>query len=182
MYSSIPSKDTCHRRIKRVTKQTVYNCINDFLAWGYVRKRGRNEMRNHRQGHLPVIHWPKLKSIVLEDPSLFIDEMRDKLNEQCNTKYHYSVIAKALVKHNLIWKKITRMARQQDHVLRREYQDTICRYKADQIYCFDESHFDQITGQRKRGRTRRGRPCVMRSQFQGTRTRATLMDLFCLLN
>ena len=76
VYSSIPSKDTCHRRIKRVTKQTVYNCINDFLAWGYVRKRGRNEMRNHRQGHLPVIHWPKLKSIVLEDPSLFIDEMK----------------------------------------------------------------------------------------------------------
>ena len=29
----------------RVRKQTVYNCINDFLAWGYVRKRGRNTIK-----------------------------------------------------------------------------------------------------------------------------------------
>lgn len=157
IFSSIPGVDTCHSRIKRVRKQTIYNVINDFLAWGYVRKRGRKIRRNHRRGHLRAEHWSNLENIVLAEPFLFIDELRDKLNAECNTRYHYFVVQKALIAHDYTWKKIERIARQQDHVLRRRYRDLISRYKSDQIYFFDECHIDENSGQRKYGRSRRGR-------------------------
>ena len=34
--------------------------------------------------------------------------------------------------------KITRITRQRNHVLRRQYVDTISRFKAEQMYCLDE--------------------------------------------
>ena len=49
-----------------------------------------------------------------------------------------------------------------------------------QIYFFDESHIDELTGRRQRGRWRRNTPLVIPTDFQGTRTRTTLMGLFSL--
>ena len=63
--------DTCHKRIHRVCKQTIYNVINDWLAYGYVRKRGNNVIVNHRSGHLHQEHWEVLEKIVIEKPWLF---------------------------------------------------------------------------------------------------------------
>ena len=178
IYSSKPGIDTCHARIKRVKKTCVYDVINDYLAWGYVRQRGRNITKNHRRGHLRTEHWASLERLIKEKPYLYIDEIRDAVNTKYNMTYHYSVIQKALLAHNYTWKKIETMARQQNLVRRRQYLDLIERHDAKQMYFFDESHIDEITGCRTYGRSRRGRRCIVRRTYGGTRTRLSLLGLF----
>ena len=106
--------------------------------------------------------------------------MRDELNSTCDTNYKIDVIKKALLTHRYTWKKIERITREQDHMLRREYHETIKHIKSWQIYFFDESHIDETTGRRPRGRSRRGRKLTAPHDFMGTRTHATLMGLFSL--
>ena len=62
IWSSNPKRDTCHKRIRRVRKQTVYNVIHDWLAYGYIRQRGHNRVVNHRDGHFLDAHWSTLKN------------------------------------------------------------------------------------------------------------------------
>ena len=125
-----PSVDTCQSRIARVGKQCVYNTITDFLAWGYIRERQSNLGRCPKAGRMLPEDWMQLERIVLDKPWLYVDEMRDELNSTCDTNYKIDVIKKALLTHRYTWKKIERITREQDHMLRREYHETIKHIKS----------------------------------------------------
>ena len=150
IWSSNPRRDTCHKRIRRVRKQTVYNVIHDWLAYGYIRQRGHNRVVNHRDGHFLDAHWPTLERIITDTPWLYLDELRKKVNEICGTQHKDGVIERAMLSHDYSWKKITRMAKERDHVDRRKYHNLIQKVKPWQIYFFDESHTDELSGRRRR--------------------------------
>ena len=115
---------TCHYLIGRVSKQTIYNAVNDFLAWRYVRERPPNR-RPIREGTLVDQDWNKLVQIILDKPWLYLDEITKALNEHCDTRYKEGVVENAILRHDYTWKVMDEIAGQQDEVERRRFRTLI---------------------------------------------------------
>ena len=103
-----------------------------------------------------------LREIVEDDPSLYLDEMADKLNEFFEmTNTHYAV-DKALREDGFTLKELQHRAMLQDAAERAAYLEELANYPPHTLIYVDEMSTTNRTKRRRRGRARRGRVPFMK--------------------
>lgn len=129
---------------------------------------------NHRPGPTPLLNAEDMHFIseLLErEPCLFLDELRDWLQEGREKQVSIMTLHRSLRKLNITGKHVTKQAAERNNFLRAIWEGEMARYDDPDVFIFlDESAVDNKTSQRNKGRSRRGTPCVRRATFiRGTR-------------
>ncbi|PPR05263.1 hypothetical protein CVT26_012410 [Gymnopilus dilepis] len=148
---------------------TVYNVIDNFRNFGVVhnplnRPAGRPRLLTDEDTAF-------LESLLDANPSMYLDEMQQKLHDICGTDVSIATISRALRRANLTHKTVTKAAAERDEELRAIWEGVMVQYTDPELFVFlDESAVDDRTGQRTQGWSHMGTPCVRRMSFlRGTR-------------
>lgn len=147
--------------------------INNILHYHYEFGQSTNPF-NRRPGPAPLLNAEDMAFIdeLLErEPCLFLDELQDRLEEGRGKRVSMSTLYRNITKLNITGKRVTKQAAERDNVLRAIWEGEMAQYDDPDVFVFlDESAVDNKTGQRNKGRSRRGTPCVRRATFiRGTR-------------
>jgi transposase len=129
---------------------------------------------NQRPGRAPLLNVEDMEYIdeLLErDPCLFLDEIQDRLEEDRGKRVSMATLHRNVDKLNITAKRVTKQAAERSELLRAIWEGEVAQYDDPDMFVFlDESAVDNRTGQRNKGRSRRGTPCVRRATFiRGTR-------------
>lgn len=154
------------RRFPFVHKSTVYRTLNTFAATGKITVRGKNNVFKMSSHHLSL-----LKSIVDNDPQLFLDEIQEALFQQSGVQFSISTISVALrskLKYTL--KILEQRAIQRSFEERTKFCKLIDELIEDgatpEMFCFiDESHVTRMSARRRRGRSLRGKKITVSNKF-----------------
>lgn len=127
----------------------------------------------------------KLKAIVKDDPSLFLDEMRERLPLQSGTWWFISKIHSVLTKE-LEWtlKIASVRARQQNELDRNAYKTAIeqCVIFPEQVVFLDETFKGRNASRQRRCWLPRGVTPVLIEHFSGHHTKRYSMLAACSIN
>lgn len=106
-----------------------------------------------------------LANTVKSTPSIFLDELQEKLLAERSIEVSLATISRSLARLALSEKSLAKEAAERDDMLRAIWQFEIGQYDAHQLVFLDESAVDDQTGYRTRGRAPIGRACVCRTTF-----------------
>lgn len=146
-----------------ITVRTVQNIL--------ATKRNHNSLRNPRRlpaGRRRILEHDDnayISSILAAQPTLFIDEIRDRLEAARGTSVSLSTLSRTITRVGLSHKKISQEALERNDLLRASWQVRMGKYTSDQLVFIDESAVDDHTNQRAYGYSMLGRACVQRATF-----------------
>lgn len=140
--------------------------INTINRWSYEFLMNRSYKKvklPNKKGNNRIAprHVAALGEIVEQEPRLYLDEMRDLLQEKVGRLFHTSTIWRALyaaAPHGLglTWQVLQRRAREACADERQLFRDATRGFAAEQFIWVDESHCDPKSCHRKRGYQPRG--------------------------
>jgi hypothetical protein len=112
-----------------------------------------------------------LHALLAANPTLYIDELQTRLLSVWNINLSIATISWILAQYELTWKRLHKVAAEQDEELRGVWEADMAQYQdADVFVTLDESAVDSKVLQRHFGRSLAGTPCVQRAAFlRGTR-------------
>ena len=107
-----------------------------------------------------------LKSLLESNPTLYLDEIKEKLETVRNVSVLMATISRFLWSRDFTWKTVSRKALEGDRIVRACWEAETAQYVDPDYFVFiDESHIDQKTAQRQHGWAPVGLPLVERSTF-----------------
>jgi transposase len=107
-----------------------------------------------------------LKSLLESNPTLYLDEIREKLETVRNVSVSMATISCFLRSRDFTWKTVSRKALEGDKMVRACWEAETAQYVDPDYFVFiDESHIDQKTSQRPRGWAPVGLSPIERSTF-----------------
>jgi len=107
-----------------------------------------------------------LQSLLKSNPTLYLDEIKEKLETVRNISVSMATISRFLRSRDFTWKMVSRRALEGNQMVRACWEADTAQYVGPDCFIFiDESHVDQKTAQRQRGWARVGLPPVERSTF-----------------
>mmetsp|Transcript_9951 Transcript_9951/g.17756 ORF Transcript_9951/g.17756 Transcript_9951/m.17756 type:complete len:266 (+) Transcript_9951:462-1259(+) len=113
--------------------------------------------------------WQFLESLVENDPSIFLSEMRERLREHFGQTFAVSTICTTLRRHGYTWKKLHLLAMRRDKAEEEAWTAAMQMYPAHYFLFADESRKEPKSLHRRRGRGRRGfRVPVYQDLVRGT--------------
>jgi len=143
---------------------TVYNTIRNVRDFGVA----KNPF-NQQAGRLSSLTDDDIKfieALVDANPSMYLDEMQQKLQDIRETDVSIATISRSLRRINLTRKTVTKAAAERDAELRAVWEGMMSQYTDPELFVFlDESAVDGRTGQRTQGWSRMGTPCVRHMSF-----------------
>ena len=143
----------------------VYNVIRNYRDFGQV--RNPFTCRAGRPSSLTNDDLSFLKEILEANPSLYLDEMQQKLSDVREVNVSVATISRALrYDINLSRKGVTKAAAERNEVLRSAWEAKMAEYTDPDLFvALDESAVDDKTGQRQFGWSSVGTQCVRRMSF-----------------
>ena len=122
-----------------------------------------------RTGRPPILDdddaW-YLKSLLESNPTLYLDEIKEKLEAVRNVSVSMATISRFLRSRDFTWKMVSKKASEGDKMVRACWEAETAKYIDPDYFIFiDESHVDQKTAQRKNGWAPVGLPPVERTTF-----------------
>lgn len=107
-----------------------------------------------------------LKSLLESNPTLYLDETKEKLETVRNVSVSMAMISRFLWSRDFTWKTVLRKALEGDRIVRVCWEAETAQYVDPDYFVFiDESHINQKTAQRQHGWAPVGLPPVKRSTF-----------------
>lgn len=107
-----------------------------------------------------------LKSLLESNPTLYLDEIKQKLEAVRNVSVSMATISRFLRSRDFTRKMVSRKALEGDRMVRACWEVETAQYVDPDCFVFiDESHVDQKTAQRQHGWALVGLPPVERSTF-----------------
>ena len=93
-----------------------------------------------------------LKTLLESNPTLFLDEIKEKLETVRNISVSMATISRFLRSRNFTWKTVSRKALEGNKMVRACWEAETAQYVDPDCFIFiDESHVDQKTAQRQHG-------------------------------
>jgi transposase len=107
-----------------------------------------------------------LCSILMADPTLYVDELREWLDIYRGVTVSLTTIIRTLARMDLTHKHIEAQAAERNEELRSVWQVNIGQYEDPEVFVFlDESAVDNVTMQHKDGWSALGQKCVWKAMF-----------------
>ena len=107
-----------------------------------------------------------LKSLLESNPSIYLDEIKQKLEAVCGISVSMATISRFLRSRDFTWKVLVRPAAEANERVRTCYQTETSKFTDPDYFVFiDESHIDRKTAHRSKGWSLIGVPPVERSTF-----------------
>ena len=108
--------------------------------------------------------------LVVDSPAMYLDEIQRQLNSMLILEANLSTICKFLHENGFTWKKLQRVALQQDKFLRELYISDVSVYTRNMIVFVYETGIDKCNTPRKygyslRGKTPRSHGLLVRGEF-----------------
>ena len=142
----------------------VSNVISLYRNCGQV--IAPDTLKNGRPSYLSVGDMSYLQAIVEANPSLYLDEIQERLATNRNLHVSIATVCRALQRIQLPRKLVSKTASQRDEELRTLWEIQMAEYTDPNVFVFlDESAVDQATAHRKYGRSVPGVRCVRRMTF-----------------
>lgn len=134
----------------KVSLGAVHNTVSNFSEYGEY-----SNPSCRRTGRPPILDDDDatyLKALLEADPSIYLDEIKCKLEKVRNVSVSMSTISRFLRKQEFTWKAMAREAKERNQQLQTCYEVETALYDDPSYFVFiDESHVDQKTAQRKNG-------------------------------
>ena len=153
-----------------VATGTVYNVFHRFVQTGDVdpTKPDRTCSRKLSSSEELI-----LVGLILDNPSLYLGEICQKIADITGIQLSPSTVCKVLHKHGLTRKKIQQVALQRSAITRAKFMADMQFFNTSQIVWLDETGCDRQDHIRKYGYSLRGeRPVYHRYLHRGTRVSA----------
>jgi transposase len=145
----------------KVSIGLVSKVINTFEDYGQVTSPFTRRPSEIDQGDLIY-----LESIMSANPSLYLNEIQDKLATSRHLYVSLSTIARTLQHLDLSRKRISKAAAERDEELHTLWEAQMAEYTDPDVFVFlDESAVDQHTALRTHGRSAIGTRCMRRMAF-----------------
>lgn len=107
-----------------------------------------------------------LKALLESNPSIYLDEIKQKLEAVCGVSVSMAMISCFLQSRDFTWKVLTKPALEANERVQTCYQVKTSRFTDPDYFIFiDESHVDQKTTYHSKGWSLTGVPPVERSTF-----------------
>ena len=135
----------------------------------YEESGGPTDPSKRRTGRPQILNdgdaW-YLKSLLESNPTLYLDEIKHKLEVVRGVSVSTATISRFLRSRDFTWKAVSRKALEGDKRVRACWEIETAQYVDPDCFVFiDESHIDQKTAQRRYGWAPIGLPPVDRSTF-----------------
>lgn len=157
--------------------RSVYNVLQLYNRFGatsnpYARLRGR-----HRTLTTADVNY--LHSLLLANPTLYLDELQQQLLDARGVNVSLATISRTLHRLHLSHKNTASPALEQNEMLRAVWQAAHGDIPLEYIVWIDESAVDDRTNQRRMGWAEVGRACVQRATFLRGQRYSVLPALTC---
>lgn len=149
--------------LAQCSESTVYRVLQYFRDHGQVTNpTARTRCRPRLLSNADLEY---LYSILLANPTLYLDELQDRLLLTRNVDISIATISRALHGLALSHKKVAKAAAERNELLRATWQAQYGNIPAEYFIWLDESSVDDRTNQRTQGWAGLGRACVRRATF-----------------
>jgi len=153
-------------------RQTLYRWKKHFDWFGETPQETMQRTGGNRFGGKKGINYTvqqKIKQIIDDDPSLYLDEIRKKLHDAFGKWYSISSIQRCITKNlKYTLKLLTMKAVQADALERAVYKKALSTVNDPGMFIFlDESAVSKDDTRRRRGRSARGKPVFNYDIFTG---------------
>ena len=142
----------------------VYKVIRNYQDFGEV-----NNPLSRRVGQPKLLTDEDIafiNAIVEANPSIYLDEIQQKLYNICSVDISLSTLSRSLRGLDLTQKMVTKMSAERDDGLRAIWEGMMAQYTNPELFvAVDESAVDDRTGQRTQGWSKIGTQCVRRMSF-----------------
>ena len=152
------------RDLARCSIGLISNVIRNYREYGEVRNPFTR--RAGRPRSLSDEDMAFIQTLIDANPSLYLDEIQQRLYDIREVNISISTISRALTHLDLSWKTISKVAVERDEEVRAIWEGMMAQYTDPDLFvALDESAVDDKTGQRTHGWSRLGVPCVRRMSF-----------------
>lgn len=155
-----------------IPRQTLYRWKKHYDWFGETPQETMRRHQGDTLGGKRVTNYVvkrKIKDLLDENPSLYLDEVRAKLHGVFNKWYSVSSIQRCIVRdlHYTV-KLLSMKAVQADDMERETYRRALGTVKDPRMFVFlDESSVSKDDTSRRRGRGRKGKPVMRYAVFTG---------------
>ena len=141
-------------------QSTVSNTMQRWLKYGDpLPPELKNKKADRRLGRRET---QAMICMIENNPDMYIREIRDELQARFDRLLSCWRICRALRDNNFSVKVLERVAKERDAQLRFNWRETVRLLQHERLVFIDESHFDNNSVRRRRGRSRRGLPAIGR--------------------
>ena len=133
---------------------TTHNIWSRFMLTGEVSAKKQPPRYNKRK--LDDYEELLLTGLILEQPQLYISEMRQHIHDVIGVEVSNATICRILRKHGFTRKKIRQVAQQRCTELRARFRAEMSFFSVDQLVWVDETGCDKKSAIRKAGYALRG--------------------------
>lgn len=147
----------------------VCNVLHNHREYGQVTNPFR--LQAGRPSYLDDGDLTFINTILTANPSLYLDEVQQKLSDVRGVQVSIATVSRALSSANISRKSVEKAAGERNEELRTLWEIDMAQYKDPRVFlALDESAVDNKTAQRRFGWAPIGLPCVRRMSFlRGTR-------------
>lgn len=145
------------------SRSTVYSIIQTFERYGQV--NNPNKRSAGRRRLLERADVEHLSSIIKSTPSIYLDEIQEKLLHDRNIEVSLATLSRELARLAISRKGVAREASERNELLRAIWRAEIGQYEPQQLVFMDESAVDDQTSHRREGWAPIGMACVSRTTF-----------------
>jgi len=142
----------------------VSTTIHNYLEFGQV----KNPFRRYTgwPSYLDDEDLAFIESTLKANPSIYLDELQNKLSGMRNVTVSIATLSRALASVKYSRKSLTKVSAERDEGLRSVWEISMAEYTNPEVFVFlDESAVDSKTVQRSHGWSQLGQPCVRRMTF-----------------
>jgi transposase len=141
----------------KIKRQTLSHWINWYRQWDVPPAFNSHLLRvDQGNGSLNEREKAVLKRFVLQNPTLYLDEIQFQLAEQGMPLCSISTLHKYLNKMNLSHRKLLSVARERCEYRRAQYLQEVKQFAPEQLVFVDETQKKLMTAHRNRGWAVRG--------------------------
>lgn len=162
--------------LARCSESTVWEVLRLHHEYGQVSSpygKGRGRSRA-----LDTTDIEYISSLLLANPSLYLDELQEQLANARNVDASIATLSRTLRRITISNKSVSNKAAERNELLRATWQAEYGDIPAEYFVWLDESSVDDRTNQRIRGWAGTGRACVRRATFiRGQRY--SVLPAFC---
>lgn len=143
---------------------TIANILMYHRVYGtstnpYRKRTGRPRLLDHDD-------CAYIDTLLNRDPTIYLDEIQDKLVEDRDTDVSIASIQRAIERLDFTRKVVSKEAKERNNLLRAIWEGGMAQYDDPDLFLFlDESAVNNLTTQRLAGWSQRGIPCVRRATF-----------------
>jgi hypothetical protein len=120
-------------------------------------------------------HVIESEKCLLNDPDLYLDEIRKRLHQRTGVRYSDSYVEAMMLRRGRTSKVLARRAAQRDARARLDFRDVIGTFDPRCLLFIDESHHDRKNTRRRGGRAHRGRTPSVYEALGGPDVRFSLL-------